>query len=80
MGSMALNDSINALLYAKQEGQRPLRSLISRLLSRRVGELPIALQSQIDRLSLPQLENLGDALLDFGTIADLTTWLEDHSS
>ena len=76
--SMVLNDGINALLYAKQEGARPLRSLVSRLLNRQVGKLPIALQSQIDRLSLSQLENLGDTLLDFGAIADLTTWLENH--
>ena len=75
--SMALHDNVNALLYAKQEGQR---SLLLRLLNRLFGELPIALQSQIDRLSVPQLEDLGEALLDFGTIADLTTWLETHSS
>ena len=56
------------------------RSLILRQLNRRVGEFPIALQSQIDRLSLSQLENLGEALLDFSTTADLTTWLENYSS
>ena len=78
--SMVLNDNINSILYAKQEGKlEGQRSLLLRLLNRQVGELPIVLQSQIDRLSLPQLENLGDALLDFGTIADLTTWLENHS-
>ena len=74
--SMILNDSINALLYAKQEGQR---SILLRQLNRRFGELPIALQLQINRLSLPKLEDLSDSLLDFGTIADLTTWLETHS-
>ena len=69
----------------KQQGveqgvERGERSLISRQLNRRVGELPTTLQSQIDRLSVPELEDLGEALLDFGTIADLTTWLETHSS
>ena len=78
--SMVLNDNINSILYAKQEGKlEGQRSIILRQLNRRVGELPIALQSQIDRLSLSQLENLGDTLLDFGTIADLTIWLENHS-
>ena len=57
----------------KTEGQR---SLILRQLNRRVGELSIAIQSQIDRLSLPQLENLGEALLDFSTIEDLEAWLK----
>ena len=56
------------------------RSMLLRLLNRKVGELPIAYQSQIDRLSLVQLENLGKALLDFSTIEDLTLWLEIHSS
>jgi len=55
------------------------RSLISRQLNRKLNVLPIALQSQIDRLSLPQLENLGEALLDFGTIVDLETWLAQQS-
>ena len=69
----------------KQQGvdqgiERGERSLISRQLNRRVGELSIALQSQIDRLSVPQLEDLGEALLDFSSIEDLTTWLENHSS
>ena len=83
--SMVLNDNINSILYAKQEGQQEgrlegQRSLLLRLLNRLFGELPIALQSQIDRLSVPELENLGEALLDFSSIADLTTWLENHSS
>ena len=69
----------------KQQGvdqgiERGERSLVLRLLSRKVGELSIAVKSQIDRLSVPQLEDLGEALLDFSTIADLTTWLENHSS
>ena len=31
---------------------------------------------QINALSIAQLESLGEALLDFSSIADLTTWLE----
>lgn len=51
------------------------RSLILRLLNRQVGELPASLRSQIETLSITQLETLGDALLDFGSMADLEAWL-----
>ncbi|MCW5317752.1 DUF4351 domain-containing protein [Nostoc sp. KVJ3] len=48
--------------------------LILRQLTRRVGELPQEVRSQIETLSLEQLENLGEALLDFHAIADLEVW------
>ncbi|MEH2139953.1 Rpn family recombination-promoting nuclease/putative transposase [Nostoc sp.] len=54
----------------KTEGQL----LILRLLTRRVGELPQEVRSRIENLSLEQLENLGEALLDFQAIADLESW------
>lgn len=59
----------------RQEGER---SLILRLLTRRFGEMSAEAQAQIHHLSLPQLEALGEALLDFATIADLTNWLQAH--
>lgn len=40
-----------------------------------MGELPLALIGRIEMLSLEELENLGEALLDFQAIADLETWL-----
>lgn len=52
------------------------RSLIFRLLQRRVGELPQDIRESIETLSLEQLENLGEALLDFTSLADLQVWLE----
>lgn len=57
----------------KEEGER---SLILRLLTRRVGELPQQVREQIETLSLEQLENLGEALLEFTSMADLQAWLE----
>ncbi|NJN23447.1 MAG: DUF4351 domain-containing protein [Acaryochloridaceae cyanobacterium RL_2_7] len=49
-----------------QEGrQEEGRSLILRQLTRRFGVLAPEMRSQIESLSLPQLENLGEALLDF---------------
>jgi predicted transposase/invertase (TIGR01784 family) len=62
---------------ALQEGER---SLILRQLSRCIGELTPEARSQVQALSLPQLDALGDALLDFSAPADLVRWLEQHST
>ncbi len=57
--------------------EQEARSLILRLLKRRFGELPDEPQTQIQALSVEQLEALADALLDFSTLADLEEWLQD---
>lgn len=49
--------------------------LVLRLLSRRFGELDETLKQQVRRLSVGQLETLGEALLDFSTREELETWL-----
>ncbi|KAM3091439.1 Rpn family recombination-promoting nuclease/putative transposase [Phormidesmis sp. 146-35] len=51
------------------------RSLIFRLLARKVGEVPEALRRQIEALPIEQLESLGEALLDFSSVSDLERWL-----
>jgi predicted transposase/invertase (TIGR01784 family) len=56
------------------EGQ----SLVLRLLTRQVGELPESVKLRVQGLSLEQLESLGEALLDFTTWADLTSWLQSE--
>jgi predicted transposase YdaD len=54
--------------------------LVSRMLTRRLKqELSEEMRSQITALPLPQLEELGEALVDFEKLNDLTTWLEQHS-
>ena len=52
------------------------RSLVLRQLTRKVGEVPMMTRSQIGTLSITQLEDLGEALLSFATLADLSEWLE----
>jgi hypothetical protein len=46
-----------------------------RLLTRRLGSINSQLQSRLQELSLVQLENLGEVLLDFGSETDLMNWL-----
>jgi predicted transposase YdaD len=66
---------------AKQEGRQEGRQegevrLVLRLLSKRVGIISDRSVEMINSLTLEQLDDLGDALLDFGTIADLDNWLK----
>jgi predicted transposase/invertase (TIGR01784 family) len=61
------------ILKGKLEGEQ---TVILRQLARRIGGVSPELQSQIQSLSLYQLETLADALLDFSTLADLRTWLQ----
>jgi predicted transposase YdaD len=51
------------------------QALILRLLKRRVGNVSIDLETQIKALPLEQLEELGEALLDFSQINDVVAWL-----
>jgi predicted transposase YdaD len=60
----------------KAEGrQEEARSLVLRLLTRRLNALPETNRIHIEQLSLVQLEELSEALLDFTTTADLEAWL-----
>ena len=58
-----------------QEGEL---TLILKQLKKRYGELSPELQQRIQSLSLHQLEALGEALLDLGSMADLLAWLESQ--
>jgi predicted transposase YdaD len=68
----------------RQEGEqtgalKEAQALILRLLTRRIGNVTPDLRSQIQSLSLTQLESLGEALLDFSQLDDLVEWLRLHS-
>jgi len=60
---------------AMQKGEK---ALILRQLTRQVGSVPESLQTQIESLSLIQLEDLGEALLEFSCLEDLENWLQTH--
>jgi predicted transposase YdaD len=61
-----------------ERGLQRERSLILRLLTRRVGQLPEAILAQVNELPIEQLEALGEALLDFANLSDLQVWLESE--
>ena len=55
--------------------QQEALSMVTRLLNRRLGNIDDALLERVRSLSVEQLEALGEALLDFTSVADLTSWL-----
>jgi hypothetical protein len=63
-----------------QEGQREGElNFALRLLTRRFGTIAPETEAQVRGLSLQQLTELGDALLDFSQLSDLQDWLQAHS-
>lgn len=50
-------------------------ALVVRQLRRRLGSVPAEVTAWLSSLSADQLDDLGEALLDFGTAADLEQWL-----
>jgi hypothetical protein len=56
------------------------RSILLRQRNRKIGSIPERTLAQINTLSIAQLDSLGDALLDFESMADLTTWLDNQNT
>ncbi|BAZ15281.1 hypothetical protein NIES4071_71530 [Calothrix sp. NIES-4071] len=61
----------------EQGMQREAASLVLRQLNRRFGNLSTQQQEQIQGLPTQRLEDLGEALLDFTSTADLENWLSE---
>jgi len=57
------------------EGQR---TLLLRQLSRKLGELPEAVQQQVSQLSAALLNELSEVLFDLGTVEELEAWLREY--
>jgi predicted transposase YdaD len=51
-------------------------NMVIRMLIRRFGRLTTAQTKKVRSLALPQLESLGEALLDFKNVADLENWFK----
>ncbi len=62
-----------------QQGKREqAEAFVIRLTARRLGTVSPQLQERIQRLSIAQLEELGEALFDLTDLAALTTWLDEQ--
>lgn len=63
------------LQAGRQEGKE---DLVIRMIRRRFGDVSQSLIQKIDRLTIEQLNELGEALFDFNNLADLKQWLAGH--
>ncbi len=66
---------IEGRVEGRVEGEK---ELVFKLLTRKLGNLDPEIIASVDRLAIAQIESLGEALLDFTTIADLESWLDRH--
>lgn len=48
------------------------------LLREKLGDVSAEVNEEIARLSVDKLQELAKALLRFGSMADLTGWLDNH--
>ncbi|MGL4500318.1 MAG: DUF4351 domain-containing protein, partial [Planktothrix sp.] len=63
-----------------EQGRRQAAvSLVQRLLNRRCGGISPELDLTVRQLSILQLEELSEALLDFTSEADLVAWLNERT-
>ena len=68
----------DVLAETQEDARQREAALILRMLRRRLGPLAPTQEVRIQTLPLTELENLGEALLDFQTAADLTAWLQQQ--
>lgn len=86
--AMTLQDERGKITFAKEEGRQEGRqegkqegrkdeaiALIMRLLKKRFGEIETETITNIENLTIEELENLGEDFLDFNSITDLENWL-----
>jgi predicted transposase YdaD len=58
--------------------QQEAAALALRLLTRRLGTLDVGSRDRLSSLTLLQLEQLAEDLLDFTVPGDLQAWFDDH--
>lgn len=58
--------------------QRGRLAVLQRQITRRFGVIPADVIEQLSALSLPELDQLSEALLDFNAMDDLIRWLGKH--
>jgi flagellar biosynthesis/type III secretory pathway protein FliH len=63
-----------------EQGVEREKAFILRQLKRKLGKLNQQLEADIIKLNIDDIEALGEALLDFNTVEDLTNWLNSFVS
>jgi predicted transposase YdaD len=89
---MMLQDEKGRIAYAEEKGEKrgeergeqkgrikEAIALIMRQLKKRFGDIPATISSQVEDLSIEELERLGEDIFDFNSWEDLSSWLEVRS-
>jgi len=89
---MMLQDEKGRIAYAEEKGEqrgeergeqkgriKEAFALIMRQLKKRFGDIPATINSQVEDLSIEELERLGEDIFDFNSWEDLSSWLEVRS-
>ena len=74
---LRFSDLKHTRVYQEGREEGEFKIILS-LLQYRFSGLDSELQAQVEQLSLPQVEALGIALLDFSQRQDLADWLRAH--
>jgi len=75
---LGLSELKQTRVYQEAQQEEALTFLL-RLLTHKFGTIEAEVQSRLQHLSKTQLEDLGEASLNFTAIADLLTWLQTHA-
>ncbi|NEP77244.1 MAG: Rpn family recombination-promoting nuclease/putative transposase [Okeania sp. SIO3B3] len=81
--AIAMQDERGRIIYAKEQGEEQGRlnqtiALVMRLLKKRFGNIPDEINNQIEDLLLSDLESLTEDILDFNSLEDLESWLQER--
>jgi predicted transposase YdaD len=59
-------------------GLQQEKALVIKQLTRKLGSVSPQNQTKVSALSIDRVESLGEALLDFNSLADLEAWLSQN--
>lgn len=75
-----VHDQQSQINLAREQATKTAQlSLILRQMVRRLGTIEPEIENSIRQLSVAQLENLGDAVLDFKNRSELAAWLQTNT-
>ncbi|WP_366557722.1 Rpn family recombination-promoting nuclease/putative transposase [Okeania sp. SIO1I7] len=82
--AIAIQDERGRIIYAEEQGEEKGRlkqaiALVMRLLKKRFGEIPTKINNQIENWVIEDLEMLTEDILDFNSLEDLESWLQENS-
>ncbi|NEP04939.1 MAG: Rpn family recombination-promoting nuclease/putative transposase, partial [Okeania sp. SIO4D6] len=77
--AIAMQDERGRIIYAEEQGKlNQAIAIVMRLLKKRFGEIPATINDRVKDLLLSDLESLTEDILDFNSLEDLESWLQER--